>query len=94
MAYMLREPNKDWDIYLTSIDGGEALNLTDNDFEDGLPAISPDGDTVAYISNESGNWGLWTVDIHGQNKQFWFNIDPSRGTFDTDQWGKERMSWR
>ena len=94
VAYMQRETGKDWDIYLISIAGGEAVNLTNNDFEDGLPAISPDGNAVAYISNESGTWGLWTVNLDGQNKKHWFDINPGSGVFDTDKWSQDRMSWR
>lgn len=93
LAYISREEG-DWDIYIMQVDSGEVTNLTDNNFEDGLPAISPDGNMVAYISNESGQWGLWTVNLDGQNKQHWFDIDPVRGVIDIDQWSKERMSWR
>ncbi len=94
LAYMLRQSEQDWDIYLMSLNNGETINLTDNDFEDGLPAISPDGNMVAYISNESGNWGLWTVNLDGQNKQHWFDIDTSKGVFNIDEWSSDRMSWR
>jgi hypothetical protein len=94
LAYMLRETGQDWDIYLMSLDDRKVINLTDNDFEDGLPAISPDRNMVAYISNESGSWGLWTVNVDGQNKTHWFDINPSKGVFDTDEWSKDRMSWR
>lgn len=94
LAYMFREPGKDWDIFIMSIDDGKVVEITKNDFEDGLPAISPDGNMVAYISKESGQWGLWTVNLDGQNKQHWFDIDPTKGVFDTDAWDKDRMSWR
>ncbi len=67
LAYMSKEDG-DWEIYLMPLNGGTAVKLTDNNFEDGLPAISPDGNAVAYISNESGTWGLWTVNLDGQNK--------------------------
>ena len=29
------------------------------------PAISPDGQDIAYVSNESGNADIWVVDAHG-----------------------------
>lgn len=94
LAYMQRETGKDWDIFLKPLDGGPAVDITNNDFEDGLPAISPDGNAVAYISNESGTWGLWTVNLDGQNKKHWFDINPGSGVFDTDEWSQDRMSWR
>lgn len=94
LAYMTRETGQDWEIYVMPLDGGQAVNVTNNDFEDGLPAISPDGNMIAYISNESGKWGLWTMSLTGQSKKHWFDIDPGRGTIDVDQWSTERMSWR
>lgn len=93
LAYMSFEGG-DWEIYSLLLKGGPAVKLTNNDFEDGLPAISPDGDGIAYISNESGAWGLWTMSLDGQNKKHRFDIDPGRGTIDIDQWSKERMGWR
>lgn len=93
LAYM-SQIDGDWEIYLLPLGGGPAINLTNNNFADGLPAISPDGNGIAYISNESGDWGLWTMDLNGQNKKWMFNIDPGRGTIDLDQWATERMSWR
>jgi Tol biopolymer transport system component len=49
----MAQEDGDWDIYLLSLDGGEAIKLTNNGFEDGLPAIAHDGKMIAYISNES-----------------------------------------
>ena len=60
LAYMSAEDG-DWDIYLVSLDGGQPENLTDNQAQDGLAAIAPDGKSVAYVSNESGAWALWTI---------------------------------
>ncbi|MFH1175863.1 MAG: protein kinase [Acidobacteriota bacterium] len=31
------------------------------------PALSPDGATIAYVSNESGNADIWVVDVRGGN---------------------------
>jgi len=94
LAYVVRAAGEDWDIYVMSIDDDDAINITNNDFEDGLPTISPDGNAIAYISNESGEWGLWTVNLDGQNKRHWFDIDPGKGVFDINKWDKDRMSWR
>lgn len=96
LVYTSREEGDDWDIFIMRFrDDGESKNLTDNNFEDGLPAISPDGTTIAYISNESGIWGLWTVNLDGKNKTHWFDIDSTQGIFfEIDEWSSERMSWR
>jgi Tol biopolymer transport system component len=83
----------DWDIYLISLDGGQSVNLTDNNSQDGIATIAPDGQSVAYISNESGNWAVWTITLSDRQKQKWFDLDPQRGTIDLNSWSEERMSW-
>ena len=92
LTYMSDEDD-DWDIYLVSLDGGEPQNITDNSGQDGLAAIAPDGKSVAYISNESGVWALWTVTPSTGQKQKWFDIDPQRGVVDVNNWYSDRMSW-
>ena len=39
--------------------------VTHDDFDNLNPAWSPDGRTVAYVSNRSGAWNLWSIDIDG-----------------------------
>lgn len=92
LTYILAEDG-DWEIYLLSLNGGQPLKLTDNNSQDGLPALAPDGQSVAYVSNESGNWAVWTITLSGRQKQKWFDLDPQRGTIDVNTWAEERMSW-
>jgi hypothetical protein len=92
LTYMSAEDG-DWDVYLVSLDGGQPENITKNDNQDGLAAIAPDGKSIAYISDESGNWALWAVTLSSREKRRWFDIDPHRGTINTDIWAEERMSW-
>ncbi len=42
--------------------------LTDSD-QDTAPAISPDGQRVAFMSRRSGNWEIYVVDADGDNLQ-------------------------
>jgi dipeptidyl aminopeptidase/acylaminoacyl peptidase len=42
--------------------------LTDHD-DDTAPALSPDGDRVAFMSRRNGNWDIYVVDIDGENLQ-------------------------
>jgi serine/threonine protein kinase len=92
LTYMLAEDG-DWDIYLLPLAGGQPLNLTNNNSQDGLAAIAPDGQSVAYVSNESGAWAVWTITLADNQKQKWFDLDPQRGTIDVNLWAEERMSW-
>lgn len=92
LTYMLAEDG-DWEIYLLSMAGGEPVKLTDNTSQDGLAAIAPDGQSVAYVSDESGSWALWTITLNDGQKQKWFELDPQRATIDLNTWAEERMSW-
>jgi imidazolonepropionase-like amidohydrolase/Tol biopolymer transport system component len=53
------------DIYKVSTTGGEAVALT-QDFAWNLhPTISPDGSTIAFISDRDGLSNIWTMDLNG-----------------------------
>jgi TolB protein len=39
--------------------------VTHDDFDNLNPTWSPDGRTVVYVSNRSGAWNLWSIDIDG-----------------------------
>lgn len=53
-------------IVRTNLDGGDPLLLTDN-ANDTAPAVSPDGKTVAFMSDREGDWDVFTIGIDGQN---------------------------
>jgi Tol biopolymer transport system component len=39
--------------------------LTDDAAPDGLPAVSPDGQQIAFISKRGDSWGLWIMPSAG-----------------------------
>ena len=51
-------------LILSHLDGSFPLQLT-HDPDDTNPAVSPDGQTVAFMSRRSGNWDIYTVRIDG-----------------------------
>ncbi len=60
--------NSGWNhLYLISPAGGEPKQITDGSFEDESPVFSPDGKSIAFISNrgllEATN--LWTIPAQG-----------------------------
>jgi WD40 repeat protein len=52
-------------LWLTTADGGDPLQLTYGEFDATDPRWAPDGHHIAYISNEAGNTALWIVEIPG-----------------------------
>jgi len=52
-------------LWLTTADGGDPLQLTYGEFDATDPRWAPDGRHIAYISNETGNTSLWIVEIPG-----------------------------
>lgn len=53
------------DIYLVPISGGQAQPLTSGMAWDMQPRFSPDGATVAFISDRDGADNLWTMALDG-----------------------------
>lgn len=51
-----------------NLDGSFPQQLT-TFADDTAPSISPDGQTIAFMSKRDGNWEIYTVDIDGQNLQ-------------------------
>ena len=79
-----------WEIYLVSSDGSGLKRLTHNSSNDGLPTWSPDGRTIAFISDEGGTWALWTVSLNGANRRKLFDLG---GPGQAPDWQHERISW-
>jgi TolB protein len=52
------------DIYVALPQGGER-RLTDHPAEDALPRFTPDGRSVLFASERSGNWQIWEVPWRG-----------------------------
>ncbi len=54
----------DWEIYMLDVVTKELTKLTDNDIEDQVPVLSPDGGKVAWVQlNEYGVYDLWIMDL-------------------------------
>jgi serine/threonine protein kinase len=53
------------DLVLLRSDGSETRRLTDDPFKDRIPAWSPDGRTLAFMSTRSGGWELWAIEADG-----------------------------
>jgi len=55
------------DLYISSIKGGKAQALTQDFGWNIQPAVSPDGNKIAFISDRGGLSNVWVMDIDGSN---------------------------
>lgn len=53
------------DIYRKSVNGRTITQLTSDAAHDLMPAISPDGQRVAFASNRAGNWDIYVMSANG-----------------------------
>jgi hypothetical protein len=53
------------DIYIKTVEGKTVTQLTTDTADDVMPAVSPDGQRIAFSSNRSGSWQIFTMPITG-----------------------------
>lgn len=88
-----------WEIWVMSPDGSNAVRLTENGNNDGLPTWSPDGKSIAWMSDQGGVWSIWAMNADGSNQRKLFNMKGSPdGVVQQDRdnskgWLEERISW-
>jgi TolB protein len=78
-----------WDIYAIPTGGGNATNLTNSVSQEVGATFSPDGRSIAYISDRNGAWGIWVMNADGSNPARLLLVPGGFG----NQWWVERLSW-
>jgi hypothetical protein len=71
--------NSPGEIYSMNPDGSGILRLTNNQFYDRNPSVSPNGTKMAISTNRDGNYEIYIMDTDGLNP---LNISNSSGTMD------------
>ena len=90
----LRPDGENWDVYRAGLDGSGLARLTSSPARDGPAALSPNGSTVAFLSDRSGTWALYTMDRQGGSVQKRLDL-PRGGSYDVApvDWTDQRISW-
>lgn len=66
IAYMAQAtPHDPWCIWTMRDNGTDPVRLTEGTSEDTMPAWSPDGQQLAFVSNRSGNRDVWVMHADG-----------------------------
>lgn len=53
------------DVFIVKTDGTGLRQLTDDIYQDRFPRWSPDGKRIAFMSDRSGKWQIWTIKPDG-----------------------------
>jgi hypothetical protein len=81
-----------WEAYAIDLDGNNLTNLSNSAAsQDGLPAVSPDGSQVAFVSDRDGAWGIWVGPRRGGEPQK--VVDLSSLNSVGNPWGIDRRAW-
>src|SRR6267142_6502166 len=70
------------DIYTLPIEGGQATRIIGGMSFDSQPRFSPDGKTIAFLSDRSGVENLWVANADGSNPRA---VSKDRATNDRPQ---------
>ena len=66
VAFSSTMHRKTSDIYIKAINGKTLTQVTSDPADDVMPSFSPDGKTIAFASNRSGNWDVYVISTDGK----------------------------
>jgi TolB protein len=86
-----------WEIFVAGANGENptaltrpATTLVPKLPQNVAPAWSPDGHSIAFLSNRSGQWAIWVMDANGANQRRL----PIETAIDYQNQGEQVLSWR
>lgn len=65
------------DLWIVPLDGKEPFSLVATDFDEGYSRFSPDGNWLAYVSNESGRYELYLTRFPSGEGKWQLSVDGS-----------------
>jgi TolB protein len=84
VAFALRTPRGDADLFISKLDGSDRRNITNNPFIDSSPTWSPSGSQLAFTSNREGKSNqIFICDADGSNVR---RIVKEGGDADSPAW--------
>jgi hypothetical protein len=70
----------DFDLFMSNLDGSDAVPITSNTAFDGDPTFSPDGSQAVFVSSRDGNRDLFLLDVEDCNPADPSTCEPRRLT--------------
>jgi hypothetical protein len=89
-----------WEIWVVDVDTGQQTRLTNTPaWADGTaansvsPAWSPDGKSIAFLTDRTGKWQIWVMNADGSNQRPMFNTALDGLTLQYAFAGERAISW-
>lgn len=88
MVFMSGGRDGNTEIYSLATSTGQVMRLTNSPTIDGIPAVSPNSDWVAFLSDRNGTWSIWRVPISGGDEEL---VAPLAGS--PGEWQLQTLQW-
>jgi Tol biopolymer transport system component len=89
-----------WEIYVVDVNTGQRTRLTDTPaWADGTaansvsPAWSPEGRSIAFLTDRTGKWQIWVMNADGSNQRPLFDTELQGLTLQYAFAGERAISW-
>lgn len=98
IAYMTKQGDN-YDIHLINSDGSNDTPLLSSPANEGIPAWSPDGRWLAFMSDREGSWGIWIAEVETGEAELIYDtgrtthIQTGNPNYAGREWWLEQISW-